>query len=139
MRTDSSFGGEPASFTLVCPGYRRSEASSGSSETAGRLTFTIGSQVVAEIGHADLLESWAEAEDLSPAEARRMSEVAAAHLSDLLDSGLPAGDLTEAVTDAAVVFLLAMKRSGISDPKRIPACTVMWNGQSAREHVMFAS
>jgi hypothetical protein len=135
MRSDNGFSGDLPSFTLVCPGYRRSEADSG----AGNLTFTIGSQVVAEICHADLLESWAEAEDLSPAEARRMSEVAAAHLGDLLESGLPAADLTEAVTDAAVVFLLAMRRSGIADPKRIPACTVMWNGQSGREHVMFAS
>ena len=46
-----------------------------------------------------------------------MTEVAASHLSDILDGGLPAADLTEAVTDAAVVFLLAMRRSGILRPK----------------------
>ena len=42
-------------------------------------------------------------------------------------------------TDAAVVFLLAMKRFGVSDPKRIPACTVMWNGQEHREHVLLGA
>ncbi|WP_373503936.1 hypothetical protein [Aestuariivirga sp.] len=139
MRSDSRFDDSVPTFTLVCPGYRSARAHQGAEKDEGNLTFTIGSQVVAEIGHGDLLESWAAAEELTAPEAAKMAEVAAGHLADLLDSGLPAADLTEAVTDAAVVFLLAMKRNGISDPKRIPACTVMWNGQESRERVFFGS
>ena len=139
MLCDHRFDDSAPSFTLVCPGYRSAKSFAGAGRAEGNLTFTIGSQVVAEIDHGDLLESWAAAGELSPAEAVRMTEVAAIHLSELLESGLPSADLTEAVTDAAVVFLLAIRRSGIVDPKRIPACTVMWNGQEAREHVFFGA
>ena len=117
-------------FTLVCPGYRAS---------AGRLAFTVGAHLVAELDDADLVESWQATEELSPEEAREMSESAALSLMELLEEGLPAADLCEAVTDAAVVFLLAMKRHGISDPKRIPACTVMWNARAERASVLIAS
>ena len=117
-------------FTLVCPGYR---------SAAGRLAFTVGAQLVAELDDADLAESWEATEALSAAEAAEMSEHAALNLIDLLEDGLPAADLSEAVTDAAVVFLLAMKRHGISDPKRIPACTVMWNLHAERARVHIAS
>ena len=125
MLTDAS-----SSFTLVCPGYRAS---------AGRLAFTVGAQLVAEFDDADLVESWQATEELSAEEAREMSESAALSLIELLDEGLPAADLCEAVTDAAVVFLLAMKRHGISDPKRIPACAVMWNARAERASVLIAS
>ncbi len=129
MLADASFSVSPC-FTLVCPGYRSS---------AGRLAFTVGAQLVAELDDTDLLESWEATEALSASEAAEMSENAALNLIDLLEDGLPAADLSEAVTDAAVVFLLAMKRHGISDPKRIPACTVMWNLHAERARVLVAS
>jgi hypothetical protein len=117
-------------FTLVSPGYR---------PQAGRLAFTIGAQLVAEMTDDDLAESWQATVSLSPAEAAELSETAALHLMELLEEGLPAADLPEAVTDAAVVFLIAMKRQGIADPKRIPACTVMWNLHAPRAYVHMAS
>lgn len=135
MRLEDSFDEITRSFTLVCPGYR----GVGDVRSGGNLTFTIGSQVVAEIDAGDLIESWQAAESLTAGEAVKMTEIAADHLSDLLESGLDSADLTEAVTDAAVVFLLAMRRSGISDPKRIPACTVMWNGQEGKERVVLGT
>ena len=118
------------SFTLVSPGYR---------PQAGRLAFTIGAQLVAEMDDDDLAESWEATLSLSPAEATEMSENAALHLMELLEEGLPAADLADAVTDAAVVFLIAMKRQGISDPKRIPACAVMWHLHAERARVHIAS
>lgn len=126
-------------FTLVCAGYRSAASHAGASSAAGRLAFTIGSQLVAELDDSDLAESWEATEELSADEAAEMSEQAAMNLIELLEDGLPAADLSEAVTDAAVVFLLAMKRHGISDPKRIPACTVMWNLRAGREHVSLGS
>jgi hypothetical protein len=112
-----------SSFTLVCPGYRAE---------AGRLAFTVGANLVAELDDTDLIESWAAARDLSAAEAAELTDAAATHLVELLAEGIDAVDIAEAVTDAAVVFLLAMKRQGISDPRRIPACSVMWTGASER-------
>ena len=138
MRCD---GGAAAvdGFTLVCAGYRSAAAHAGAAQAAGRLAFTIGAQLVAEFDDVDLIESWEATQELSPAEANELSESAAAHLMELLDAGLSAADLAEAVTDAAVVFLIAMKRQGIADPKRIPACAVTWNGSAAREKVVFSA
>lgn len=118
------------SFTLVSPGYR---------PQAGRLAFTIGPQLVAEMDDEDLAQSWQAADELSVSEAAELSEAAALHLMELLEQGLPAADLPEAVADAAVVFLIAMKRHGIADPKRIPACAVMWNLHAERACVHVAS
>ncbi len=137
MRSDTRFDDTAPSFTLVCSGYRGGKATGKEASARRNLTFTIGSEVVAEIAHKDLLESWEAAKDLSPSEAQKMTEIAAAHLTDLLASGLPPEELTDAVTDAAVVFLLALKRNGVDSPKRIPACTVMWNGHEGKERVYF--
>ncbi len=40
---------------------------------------------------------------------------------------------------SAEMLLDLMKRHGISDPKRIPACTVMWNLHAERARVHIAS
>jgi hypothetical protein len=119
-----------SSFTLVCPGYRAA---------AGRLAFSVGAHLVAELDDADLLESWQAAEELSAAEAAELSDAAGTHLAELLEEGVGAVDIAEAVTDAAVVFLLAMRRQGISDPKRIPACSVMWHGCGVPERVLLSA
>ena len=121
---------DEARFTLVSPGYRLRRPGGWPSPSARswwpRWTTT----------------TWPRAgrrrRSSRPREAAELSEAAALHLMELLEEGLPAADLSEAVTDAAVVFLIAMKRHGISDPKRIPACTVMWNlhsAQRARVHI----
>ena len=128
MQAEITFENMTAGFTLASAGYR----------TAG-LVFTIVPNLVAELDQADLLESWAAADELSAEEAADMTEEAALHLSEMLEEGLSAVDLPEAVTDAAVVFLLAMKRHGVSDPKRIPACTVKWNLATGREQVYLGS
>ena len=139
MRSDSRLDETVPCFTLVCPGYRSPRAHNGAGRPEGNLTFTIGADVVAEIDYEDLVESWQAACELTSPEALTMTQIAAAHLTEILECGLLSGDLTEAVTEAGVVFLLAMRRNGISDPKRIPACTVMWNGQEGREHVFFGA
>lgn len=118
------------SFTLVSPGYR---------PQAGRLAFAIGANLVAEMDDDDLAHSWRAAEELSAHEASELSDAAALHLMELLEEGLPPADIADAVADAALVFLIALKRHGIVDPKRIPACAVMWNLHAERAHVHIAS
>lgn len=121
-------------FTLLSSGFRRDEACG-----EGHLVFTVENALTAEIGHGDLAESWKAAAALSMAEANTMSGKAARHLLSLLESGVAAADLTEVVTDAAVILLLAMRKAGIRKPERIPACTIMWNGHSARERVLMGA
>jgi hypothetical protein len=139
MRSDPYIDDTAPAFTLSCPGYRGGRGRNGGAKVPGNLSFMIGNEVIAEIGHDDLLESWRAASELTVAEAVKMTEIAGHHLADIIESGLAAADLTDAVTDAAVVFLLAMKRHGISDPKRIPACTVIWNGHDGRERVLLGA
>lgn len=126
-------------FTLVSPGYRAASVHAGALVEGGRLAFAIGAQMVAELDHAELLESWAATEGLSLAERQDVSEAAAFQLMALLEDGPDAAGHGEAAADAAVVFLLAMRRQGISDPRRIPACRVMWLGNDARECVIFSA
>lgn len=138
MAVEENLAAAPG-FTLVCPGYRCADAHSGASAAGGRLVFTIGAQLVAELGDDDLNQSWAALAALSTSELAALGEVAVGSLTELLEGGLSTADLAAAVTDAAVVFLLAMKRHGISDPKRIPACTVAWPGNGRRERVRFSA
>ena len=116
-------------FTLVSPGYR----------SAAGLAVAVGADLVAELDEHDLAESWQAARDLSPAEAAELADAAAEHLAEVLAEGIDAADIAEAVTDAAVVFLIAMARRGISDPKRIPACSVRWQGPGLPEQVLFSA
>jgi hypothetical protein len=132
MRPDVPTDLAAPAFVLNCPGYR-------SARQGGSLTFTIGEEVRAEISHADLLESWQEAASLSPDEIGKMSAAAAGQLARILESGLETADLTEAVTDAAVVLLLALKHQGIASPKRIPPCTVMWHGPEQGGRVLLGA
>ena len=138
MRPDARIDGTVPAFTLSCPGYRGPGTRRRNDETSPKLIFSIGTEVLAEIAHEDLVESWEAACDLTAGEAASMAEVAASHLSELIDSGLKSADLTDAVTDAAVVFLLAMRRQGYCGPERIPPCTVMWDGQEGCERVFLA-
>jgi hypothetical protein len=135
MRQDAAFA---RAFTLTCPGYRSSVTLRDRNATPG-LPIVIGDRVLAEIGHRELMESWETAGTLTAGELAEMSRAAGERLADILADGLEYDDLAETVTDAAVLFLLAMRRKGIADPKRIPACMVMWNGQDGQEHVLMGA
>jgi hypothetical protein len=135
MRCESAIESLTADFTLSCGGYRQ-PVKAGSD---GNLPLMIGNNVLAEIAHEDLLESWDAAVSLTACELITMTEVAGRRLAQIMEDGIDTGHLSEAVTDAAVLFLLAMRRHGISDPKRIPACTVMWHGQDGRESVLLGA
>lgn len=126
-------------FTLTCAGYRKPATTGAEGRAPGNLPLMIGNSVLAEIAHADLVESWEAALSLSASELVSMTETAGRRLAGIMEEGIDTDHLCEAVTDAAVLFLLAMRRHGISDPKRIPACTVMWHGQEGRESVLLGA
>ena len=44
-----------------------------------------------------------------------------------LEEKIETADLTEIVTDAAVLFLLGIKRHGVKTPEDIPACSVSYD------------
>ena len=139
MRCESAIESLTADFTLSCAGYRKPAMAGAESRAGGNLPLMIGNNVLAEIAHEDLLESWEAAVSLSACELITMTEVAGRRLAQIMVEGIDSDRLNEAVTDAAVLFLLAMRRHGISDPKRIPACTVMWHGQEGRQSVLLGA
>ena len=135
MRSETLARDEFAVFTLTCPGNDSADERVHDIQLRGNLPLMIGSDVLAEISHADLLESWETAVSLPLKDLNAMTALAGKRLSEMLEENLDSGDLTELVSDAAVLFLLAMRRFGVSEANRIPACTVKWNGQEATESV----
>ena len=135
MRSETLARDDFPIFTLTCPGQNCADERVHSIQQRGNLPLMIGSDVIAEIKHEDLLESWETAISLPLNDLNAMTTLAGQRLSEMLEENLDAEDLTELVSDAAVLFLLAMRRFGISEANRIPACTVKWNGQEASESV----
>ena len=135
MRSETLTRDETAVFTLTCPGNDSADARVHDIQLRGNLPLMIGTDVLAEISHADLLESWETAISLPLNDLNAMTTLAGQRLSEMLEENPDAGNLTDLVTDAAVLFLLAMRRFGVSEANRIPACIVKWNGQEASESV----
>ena len=136
MRSETQNHDSNPAFTLTCPGPDSADARVHDIQLRGNLPLLIGTEVLAEISHADLMESWETAISLPVKDLNAMTALAGQRLSDMLEANLDAEDLTEIVSDAAVLFLLAMRRFGISEANRIPACTVKWNGQETAESVL---
>ncbi len=130
MRND-----ELSTFTLTCPGEETTDPQVQEIQGRGNLPLMIGDAVLAEIKYEDLVESWETAAALPATELNAMTALAGQRLSLVLENNLETGDLTDVVSDAAVLFLLAMRRFGVSEPHRIPACAVKWNGHEAIESV----
>jgi hypothetical protein len=135
MRSETSHHDDMTTFSLTCPGEDSTDERVQEIQLRGNLPLLIGSDVLAEITYADLVESWETAVALPVKELNAMTALAGQRLSEMLEDNLDSEDLTELVSDAAVLFLLAMRRFGVSEAKRIPACTVKWNGQEASESV----
>lgn len=135
MRSETLARDEIVVFTLTCPGNDSADARVQDIQLRGNLPLMIGTDVLAEISHADLLESWETAISLPLNDLNAMTTLAGRRLSEMLEENLDAGNLADLVSDAAVLFLLAMRRFGVSEANRIPACTVKWNGQEASESV----
>jgi hypothetical protein len=136
MRSETIHHDETKDFSLTCPGEDSSDQRVQEIQMRGNLPLLIGTDVLAEISYADLVESWETAVALPLKDLNAMTTLAGKRLGDMLEDNLDSEDLTDLVSDAAVLFLLAMRRFGVSEAKRIPACTVKWNGQEATESVL---
>jgi hypothetical protein len=135
MRSETLHHDENTVFTLTCPGEDSPDERVQEIQNRGNLPLLIGEDVLAEIPYADLMESWETAAALPAKDLKAMTTLAGQRLSDMLEDNLDSEDLTDIVSDAAVLFLLAMRRHGVSEANRIPACTVKWNGQEDIESV----
>jgi hypothetical protein len=135
MRSETLHSDDNPVFTLTCPGEDYPDERVQEIQNRGNLPLMIGADVLAEISYADLMESWETAVALPTQDLNAMTTLAGQRLSEILEYNLDAEDLVDVVSDAAVLFLLAMRRHGVSEANRIPACTVKWNGQEGEESV----
>lgn len=131
-----AFGPDAPAFTLNCPGRDSPGREVAAIRARGNLPLIIGGRVLAEIARADLYESWETAAHLEPAVIADMSRIAGRRLSDVLDENLDCADIVDIVTDAAVLFLLAMRRLGLRTPDEIRPCTLLWDEAVGRELVV---
>ncbi len=126
-------------FTLTCPSRESPDRQVRDIRARGNLPLMIGGYMLAEIRRCDLYDSWDAALTLSAADLTMMSRMAGARLSAVLDENIDCADLSEIVTDACVLFLLAMRRKGVRTPEEIAPCTLLWDEEEGRETVLPAT
>lgn len=134
-------GHEPHAVHVSCPARSCGDSAVQQIRERGNLPLVIGDQVLAELSQADLVESWSAAVELSPGELSAMCQIAGERLlSAFADSEDEAPrQLTELVTDAAVLFLLGVRRHGVTTPDAIPACTVSFDADAGEASVALSA
>jgi hypothetical protein len=125
---------EISAFTLACPTGGGDAVSA--IRARGNLPLVIDGRVLAELDADDVNDNWAQAGRLSAIEAIGMSEVAGRRLSQVLEDNINSSDLPDMVADAAVLFLLTLRRHGIASPQAAQPCTVVWEGMAGHEHLL---
>ena len=90
MRSETLARDDFAVFTLTCPGNDSADERVHDIQLRGNLPLMIGSDVLAEISHADLLESWETAISLPLKDLNAMTTLAGKRLSEMLEENLDA-------------------------------------------------
>jgi hypothetical protein len=127
---------DTATVRVSCPDRLSVDPAVVDIRSRGNLPLLVGDQVLAELTQSDLVESWETAVSLSPKDLVQMSKLAGKRLARAFEENIEGADLTEVVTDAAVLFLLIIRRHGVRSPQDIPACTVSYD--AARDKEAFA-
>jgi hypothetical protein len=127
---------EAPAFTLTCPGSDSPDRQVKAIRARGNLPLMIDDRVLAEITRGDLAESWETAVHLPAHALADMSRLAGERLATVLEENIGSADLTDVVTDAAVLFLLAMRRNGIRSLDEIAPCTLLWDEERGQELVL---
>jgi hypothetical protein len=125
-------------FTLTCPNRDSPDHEVRAIRARGNLPLMIDDRLLAEIAHGDLAESWETAVHLPAQALADMSRLAGARLTVVLEDNIGSADLTDVVSDAAVLFLLAMRRAGVKSPDDIGPCTLLWNEERHQELILKA-
>jgi len=123
-------------LTVTLPGRDSPDADVAGIHARGNLPLIVGEKLIAEVDWLDLLESWQTATELSAEELTKMSRAAGKRLARIVNENLSSANLTEIVTDAAVLFLLTLRSKGVRTPGDIQPCTVLWDDEAAQEYLL---
>lgn len=127
------------SVTVTCPDRLSEEPAIVDIRLRGNLPLLVGDQVLAELTQSDLVESWETTCSLSMKDLAAMCKLAGERLAKALEDSIEAANLSEIVTDAAVLFLLGIRRHGIKTPEDIPACSVSYDASRGEEVVALSA
>jgi hypothetical protein len=123
------------SVTVTCPDRLSEEPAILDIRLRGNLPLLVGDQLLAELTQNDLVESWETTCSLPMKDLAAMCKLAGERLAKALEDNIEAANLSEIVTDAAVLFLLGIRRHGIKTPGDIPACSVSYDVSRGEEVV----
>jgi hypothetical protein len=105
----------------------------------GNVPLLIGDCLLAEVPRAQLEHEWQVGSTISDADAAAYCQRAAGRLSRAFDSGIAAADLPDLVANAAVLFVLSLRKAGLSSTRDISPCTVQYDGSSRTGEVCAAA
>lgn len=93
----------------------------------GNVPLLIGGSLLAEVPRRQLDAEWRDSSTLSDMQAADCCRRAAARLSRAFDTGLDAADLADVVADAAVLFVLTLRKAGIASAGELRPCSVEYD------------
>jgi hypothetical protein len=130
---------EKPEVRVTCPHRADSRPALFDMRRRGSLPLLIGDHVLAELTQRDLIDGWEIACALSPLDLTRMCRKAGERLAGALEEASEPANLVEVATDAAVLFLLGIRRFGVWTPDEIPACTVSYDADKGEETVALSA
>lgn len=123
-------------ITLTLPGPDSPDTQVAAIRKRGNVPLLVGEHLLAEIDRKDLKEGWATARKIPADDIAAMCRLAGTRLAKLLEDNIEAENLTDIVTDAAALFLLALHRNGVKTPKDIKPCTLVWDDKAGQEQLL---
>ncbi|MGI9512268.1 MAG: hypothetical protein ACR2OL_05155 [Anderseniella sp.] len=94
----------------------------------GNVPLLIEDCLLAEVPRDQLQREWEACKTISDVDAADYCRRAAGRLSRAFESEIASADLSDIVANAAVLFLLSLRKSGIVSPDQIGPCEVCYDG-----------
>jgi len=105
----------------------------------GNIPLLIDDCLLAEVPRDQLTREWEACQAISDVQAADYCRRAASRLSRAFDSEIASADLSKLVANAAVLFLLSLRKSGITSPGDIGPCEVCYDGSEVAGEVRAAN
>lgn len=104
----------------------------------GNMPLLIEDCLLAEVPRDQLNREWEACKTISDGDAADYCRRAAGRLSRAFESEIASADLSDIVANAAVLFLLSLRKNGIASPDQIGPCQVRYDGTEAGGRVSAA-
>ncbi len=104
----------------------------------GNMPLLIEDCLLAEVPRDQLNREWEACKTISDGDAADYCRRAAGRLSRAFESEIASADLSDIVANAAVLFLLSLRRSGVASTDQIGPCEVFYDGTEAGGRVSAA-